>query len=129
MDKQDLMIKEFLSKDKPEIGKDCFTQNVMLSLPQRKCNRYLIILIGIIKAIFSVAVIVGIFYLSKYIYWTKINNFVQETYHSALELVAAYKEQLLFIYLYFASLGIAGIISAYVITHQHKSNETISGTA
>lgn len=129
MDKQDLMIKEFLTKSKSEIGNDCFTQNVMLSLPQRTSNKGWILFIGIINVIFSLSVIAGIFCLTEYEIWAKIHNFVQAGFHSTWAILATYKEQLLLMYLYFASLGIAGIISAYIITHQHKNNETISGTA
>lgn len=129
MDKKDSMIKEFLSKGKAEIGNDCFTQNVLLSLPQRKCCKSWFIVIGLVYFIIGMAVIALIFYLAECNIWAKFYNFVQESYKSAVENIEIYKEPVLLLYRYFAGISIAGIISAFIISHKHKNNETISGVA
>ncbi|MCQ2058515.1 MAG: hypothetical protein MJY71_01630 [Bacteroidaceae bacterium] len=129
MDKKDLMIKKFLSEGKAEIGKDCFTQNVLLSLPQRRSSKSWLVIIGLVKLILYLTVIALIFYFAEYNVWAKLYNFVQAGYKSAIETIETYKEAILLLYLYFAGLSIAAIISALIISHQHKNNETISGVA
>ena len=130
MDKQDLMIKEFLSSDKAPINDKCFTQNVMLSLPERPFNKGWLVLIGIFKIFFISSITTGVlFFLSRHQILSKIYNFALGAYYSALETIANYKEQILSLCLYFAGLCAIAIISTYKILHQKNNNETISGVA